>query len=62
MALIDLVLMTAERVFRWLWYRPGEGPAADRRARLEAEILRSNERLAGLGADGRPKRSKEGAR
>jgi hypothetical protein len=60
--IVDLVLMAAERMFRWLWHRPGEGPEADRRARLEAEVLRANERLASLDPDGRQRGSKEGAR
>ena len=62
MILIDLALQAFVSLFRWLWRRPGEGPEADRRARIEAEILRSNERLAGLGPDGRQRGSKEGAR
>ena len=62
MMLIDVGLWVVERALLWAWRRPGEGPEADRRARLEAEILRSNERLARLGPDGSPKRSKEGVR
>ena len=60
--MFDLALFAVERLLRWLWRRPGEGPEAERRAKVEAEILRSNEHLASLGSDGRPRASKEVAR